>query len=112
MSGKASRDKGKRAEQAVARWLRDHGWHAITSRAASGMQKGDDLVTNTGVSWEVKDHAKMEVAAWVDQARSNADGKPAVVMAKRRGRSSPGEWYAIMSGEDLLRLLPGVTWDK
>lgn len=112
MSGKASRDKGKRAEQAVAKWLRANGWHAITTRAASGMQKGDDLQTNTGVSWEVKDHSRMELAAWLDQARSNAGDKPAVVIAKRRGKGSPGEWYAVMSGSDLLRLLPGVTWDK
>lgn len=107
MSGRASRDKGKRAEQAVARWLRDNGWAAVTTRATSGAQVGDDLVTNTGLSWEVKDRARLELAAWLDQAQRQADGRPAVVIHKRRGVSSPGGWYVTMTGEDLLRLLEG-----
>ena len=109
MSGAASRNKGKRAELAVAKWLRDNGWQAVTTRAASGMQQGDDLATNTGLSWEVKDHGRMELAAWIDQATENGNGRPAVVMAKRRGKASPDEWYAVLSGADLLRLLKGVT---
>jgi len=109
VSGAASRNKGKRAELAVAKWLRDNGWQAVTTRAASGMQQGDDLATNTGVSWEVKDHGRMELAAWIDQATANGNGRPAVVMAKRRGKASPDEWYAVLSGADLLRLLQGVT---
>jgi hypothetical protein len=107
VSGAASRNKGKRAELAVAAWLREHGWQAVTTRAASGMQRGDDLVTDTGLSWEVKDHGKFELSAWLDQAAGNAGGRPAVVMAKRRGRGSPDGWYAVMSGADLLRLLRG-----
>jgi predicted alpha/beta hydrolase len=105
MSGAASRNKGKRAELAVAKWLRDNGWQAVTTRAASGMQQGDDLATNTGLSWEVKDHARLELAAWIDQAAANADGKPAVVIHKRRGVASPDGWYCTMTGADLMRLL-------
>lgn len=110
MSGRASRDKGKRAEQAVVRWLRANGWAAATTRATSGAQQGDDLVTSTGLSWEVKDHARMELAAWLDQAQAQAKGKPAVVIHKRRGVASPAGWYVTLSGADLLRLLgaPGV----
>ena len=110
MSGAASRNKGKRAELAVAKWLRDNGWQAATTRATSGAQRGDDLVTNTGLSWEVKDHGRMELAAWLKQAQGNADGRPAVVIAKRRGKSNPGEWYVIMSGDDLLGLLGPEPW--
>lgn len=107
MSGRASRDRGKRAELAVARWLTDNGWPARTTRATSGAQQGDDLVTGTGLSWEVKDHARLELAAWLDQALGQAAGKPAVVMHKRRGVASPDGWYVTMSGRDLLRLLEG-----
>ena len=107
MSGASSRNKGKRAELAVAAWLREHGWQAVTTRAASGAQRGDDLVTNTGLSWEVKDHGRMELSAWISQATENAAGQPAVVIAKRRGKGNPDEWYAIMTGADLLRLLRG-----
>jgi predicted alpha/beta hydrolase len=107
MSGAASRNKGKRAELAVAAWLRANGWQAATTRATSGAQLGDDLVTDTGLSWEVKDHARLELAAWLDQATANAGGRPAVVIHKRRGVGSPGGWYCTMTGADLLRLLNG-----
>jgi predicted alpha/beta hydrolase len=105
MSGRSSRDKGKRAELAVAAWLRDNGWPAVTTRATSGAQRGDDLVTSTGLSWEVKDHARLELAAWVEQSRRQSGGKPAVVIHKRRGVASPGGWYVTMLGDDLLRIL-------
>lgn len=111
MSGKASRDKGKRAEQAAARWLRANGWAAATTRATSGAQRGDDLVTNTGVSWEIKDHAKMDLAGWLAQAQAQANGMPAVVLHKKRGVGSPGGWYATLTGDDLLRLLAGRAGD-
>lgn len=109
MSGKASRDRGKRAELAVAHWLTENGWPARTSRSTSGYQQGDDLVTGTGLSWEVKDHARLELAAWLDQARRQSGGKPAVVMHKRRGVASPGGWYVTMTGDDLLRILGEVS---
>lgn len=108
MSGRASRDRGKRAEQQVARWLRSYGWAAATTRATSGAQQGDDLVTDTGLSWEVKDHARLELAAWVDQAVGQSGGRPAVVVHKRRGVGSPDGWYCTMTGSDLMRLLEGL----
>ena len=107
VSGRASRDKGKRAELAVAKWLRDHGWAAATTRATSGAQQGDDLVTNTGLSWEVKDHVRLELGEWISQARRQSGGKPAVVIHKRRGVASPDGWYVTMLGDDLLRILGG-----
>jgi predicted alpha/beta hydrolase len=107
VTGSSSRNKGKRAELAVAKWLRDNGWQAATTRATSGAQRGDDLVTDTGLSWEVKDHARLELAAWIDQATSNADGKPAVVVHKRRGKGDVGSWYCTLTASDLLRLLEG-----
>ena len=109
MTGRSSRNKGKRAELAVATWLRANGWQAATTRATSGAQRGDDLVTNTGLSWEVKDHGRLELAAWIDQACANCNGQPAVVIHKRRGVGSPDGWYVTMTGADLLRLLKGCV---
>jgi hypothetical protein len=109
VSGAASRRKGQAAEQAVARWLRANGWTAKTSRAVSGAQQGSDLVTDTPVSWEVKNHARMELAAWIDQAVGDAEpDRPAVVIHKRAGKASPADWYCTMRGQDLLELLRRV----
>jgi Holliday junction resolvase len=103
--GATERRRGSKAERDVAAYLRDHGWRAITTRAASGFQRGDDIATDAPVSIEVKDHARLDLAGWVTQARANAHGRPAVVWHKRRGAASPGAWYVTMLGEDLVELL-------
>lgn len=109
MSGRASRQKGQRAEQAVAKWLRSLGWQARTSRSVQGLQGGADLITDCPLSIEVKDHARLELAAWVDQAVAQASpAAPGVVLHKRRGKGSPGDWYATMRAADLLALVDAV----
>lgn len=103
--GAAERSKGHRAERDVAAFLREHGWNAVTTRAASGYQHGDDIRTNAPVSIEVKNVAKTDLSGWLRQAAENADGKPAVVWHKRRGVGDPGGWYVTMTGNDLIELL-------
>ena len=103
--GATERRRGHKAERDVAAFMRDHGWDAVTTRAASGYQHGDDIATDAPVSIEVKDCARMELAAWVRQAHENANGQPAVVWHKRRGVADPGDWYVTMTGNDLIELL-------
>jgi hypothetical protein len=108
MSGASSRRKGNRAELAVVKTLKAWGWHAKTSRATSGMQKGCDIVTDAPVSIEVKDRAALDLSGWLAQAERNAtEDAPGVVWHKRRGKANPEEWYVTMSGETLMRLLNG-----
>ena len=59
----------------------------------------------TEVSIEAKNQKAMELAEWIDQAREQASGDPAIVIHKRRGRSSVAEHYATMSVSDLVTLL-------
>lgn len=103
--GAAERSRGHRAERHVAAYLREHGWAAVTTRAASGMQKGDDIETDAPVSIEVKDCARLELAAWVRQAQANAGNRPGLVWHKRRGVADPGGWYVTMTGNELMRLI-------
>ena len=106
MSGATSRRKGQKAEQAVARMLRAWGWAARTSRSVQGVQGGADLITDCPLSIEVKDHQRIELSAWLDQAVRQAEpGRPGVVFAKRRGRANAAEWYAVMRVADLLELV-------
>ena len=109
MSGATSRRKGQKAEQAVARMLRAWGWAARTSRSVQGVQGGADLITDCPLSIEVKDHARMELAAWLDQAVAQAQpGAPGVVFHHRRGKGQPEDWYATMRVADLLELVRRV----
>ena len=110
MSGSSSRRKGARAEQQVAAWLRSLGWAARTSRSAQGVQGGEDILTDCPLSIEVKDHATMKLAEWLDQAARQArPGAPGVVLHKRRGKGNPGDWYATMRAADLLDLVRRIN---
>jgi hypothetical protein len=109
MSGATSRRKGNKAEQAVAKLLRDRGWQARTSRSVQGVQGGPDIITDCPLAIEVKDQARMELAAWLDQAVAQAQpGTTPVVIHHRRGRANPSEWYATLRFDDLLALIRRV----
>lgn len=103
--GSAERRKGAVAERAVVHALRRAGWRAATTRAASGVQRGDDIDTDAPVSIEVKDRASLDLSGWLRQAESNAGDRPPVVWHKRRGFSRAEDWYVTMTGETLLALL-------
>jgi hypothetical protein len=103
--GSAERAKGNRAEQAVARFLREHGFDAVTSRAANGTQGGSDILTNLPFAIEVKDHARIDLSGWWRQASADTpEGKIPLVWHKRRGFASPGRWWVTMDGDSLIRL--------
>jgi hypothetical protein len=105
VSGATSRRKGTSWERTVAQLLRDVGFAAITSRAATGgAQNGYDIVTDAPVSVECKNVAKWDLSGWVDQAIGQADDCPAVVMIKRRGHP-PERGYAVMRIDQYLHLL-------
>ena len=106
MSGAASRRKGSRAEVAVVHALRRAGWDADTSRnVLEGRRTGDDIVWDGPASIEVKDVARLDLAGWLNQARQNAHGRPAVVWHKKRGTADAEGWYVTMTGADFLRLI-------
>ena len=106
MSGSASRRKGNRAEVEVVRVLREAGFEAETSRnARNGTQRGEDIVTDFPMSIEVKNHTRMDLAGWWQQATEQAGGAPAVVVHKRVGKAKAEEWWATMDLQTLVRLI-------
>lgn len=106
MTGNTSRRKGNRAEVEVVRFLREHGYDVETSRAArGGYQSGADIVGDFPMVIEVKNQARIDLAGWWAQAEYQANGKPAVVIHKRVGKSNPAEWWVTMDLQTLLRML-------
>ncbi len=107
MSGAASRRKGLDAERAFVRWLRTSGGQPYAERRGTGLSGGD--VTGTpGVTWEIKNHARLDLAGWVDQceaARSAEGNSYGIVIAKRPRQSNPAAWYAILPAYQLVELL-------
>jgi len=109
--GAKERRKGNEAERAVAQTLREAGWQAITSRAKNGTQDGYDIISDTPLAIEVKNHSRLDLAGWVKQARENASDKIPAVWHKKRGESSPLSWYVTMDGQALLDLLETTRHD-
>lgn len=109
--GSYERRKGNEAERAVAACLRDAGWQAVTSRAKNGTQDGCDIITDAPLAVEVKNHVRLDLSAWVAQANSNAGDKVPVVWHKKRGESSPLQWYVTMDGQALVNLLEMMRHD-
>lgn len=103
-----SKDKGTAAESDVIEYLRGMGFPAVERRALSGTQDRGDVAGIPGVTIEVKNCARVELAAWVDEAgreRLNNRDDLGVVWHKRRGRGSPAHWFVTMDGATLVKLL-------
>lgn len=93
----AQRRKGNRAEVALAKWLREHGWpEARTTRdARGGSQGGADICGVPGWAIEVKSVATADPLKWMAQAERQAgvDETPLVIWKPtRRAVADPGRW--------------------
>lgn len=102
------RAKGTAAETAVVRYLRDNGFPYAERRAGAGRLDAGDIAGIIGVVIECKAHARMELAAWLDEtARETRNGRAdyGAVWHKRRGRGSPGDWFVTLDGATFTRLV-------
>jgi len=106
-----SKIKGTSAETAVVNYMRGEGFPHAERRALAGNSDRGDLAGVPGLVVEIKNCAKTELAAWVDEARieqTNDRADLGVVWHKRRGKGSPADWFVTMSGAqftDILRQL-------
>lgn len=95
----ASRQKGTRAETAVVDYLKASGFPYAERRALHGNTDKGDIAGIPGVVIEVKNCETTALAAWVDEARTeaaNAGCDVFMVVHKRRRKSDPGEWYVTL----------------
>lgn len=99
---------GYDAEHAIALYLASWGYGVERPRAGSHQDRGDLLGLPVVVS--VKNHRGLDLSGWVGAlpgmcAAAGLDH--GVVWHKRRGRSSPGEWYVTTTGDTFIALLRG-----
>ena len=107
MSGKRSRDKGKRGEREWASFLRTRGW--TTARRGVQHQGGPDAPDVVcpeleGFHFEVKRTERLSLYDAMAQARTDAGGKVPIV-AHRRNKC---EWLVVLRAEDFSELLRGI----
>lgn len=106
MTGNMSRNKGKKAERDVVAWLNRNGFpHA--ERRGDGFSAGD-IIGIPGVTIEIKNKARLDLAEWVDQLEDELDADRndiGAVIAKRARKGNVSDWYAIMPAYLFARLL-------
>lgn len=111
----AQRDKGTRFESAIAHFLQEKGFTYAERRALSGVKDRGDITGIPGVVVEAKSVARLDLSGWLDEAeeeRDNARADIGVVWIKRRGHSSPGRAYVLMTGDDLVWLLRSAGYGE
>lgn len=102
----ATHAKGSAFRRLIQAALEDAGW--VCEFRSIG-DTGDDITARRGnltLSVECKNHKRMELAAWVDQAvrQSSWETHP-VVIHKRRGKAHWNDQYVTMQLDFFLALL-------
>ena len=103
--------KGTVAERAVVDYLRANGFPDAERRALEGVNDRGDVAGLPYTVLEVKNHAALDLAGWLNELMREIDNDNAeygAVVAKRRGHAKPDQWYAIMPFEMLVKMLGRV----
>jgi hypothetical protein len=110
-----SRNKkiGTAWESAIVAFLRDKGFSYAERRALSGSHDQGDLTGIPGICIEAKHVNRLDLSGWLDEAeleRDNAHADVGAVWLKRRGFTSPGRAYVLLSGDDFVWLLKSAGY--
>lgn len=103
-----SRDKGTAWESAIVAYLREHGWPHAERRARAGAHDRGDIAGVAGVVIEAKNEARVTLAGYIAETlteQANAAAAVGAAWVKRRGKTSAGDGYVIMTGRQFVQLL-------
>ena len=108
MSSAAKRKGTQGGEIPAVNWLKENGFPYADRRLAGATLDKGDISGIPGVTIEIKNHAKMDLAGWIEELKvemANDKAWTGVVWHKRKGKSSPGDWYATLPGSVYIDLL-------
>ncbi|GAB2952047.1 hypothetical protein GCM10027280_45560 [Micromonospora polyrhachis] len=103
-----NRDKGTAWETAIVGYLRTAGATQTERRALAGNLDRGDIAGIPGLVIEAKNEKTITLSAYVteaEQERVNDGARIGLAWVKRRGKTSPGDAYVVMTGDNLIRLL-------
>ena len=108
-----SKAKGTAAESAVVSYLKRRAWPFAERRALNGNLDRGDIAGIAGVVLEVKSCRSIDLAGWMAEAqveKTNDGATIGAVVAKKRGTTDPGEWYAVLPFRELCDLLAAAGY--
>jgi hypothetical protein len=108
-----SKRKGTAAETAVVEYAKTRGVPFAERRALAGNRDKGDIAGIPGVVLEVKSCQAFDLAGWLKEAqieRENDGAAIGAVIAKKRGTTDVGQWYALLSAEQLFDLLDSAGY--
>lgn len=105
-----SKQKGTNAETAVVNWFKSKGPKRknVERRSLNGIQDRGDIAGIPEVVIEVKNHARMELSAWVAELlveMKNDKAETGIVIHKKKGTTDVGQWYATAPADVWYELL-------
>jgi Holliday junction resolvase len=108
-----AKQKGTSAETALVKYLQVNGFPLAERRALGGGGAGEDLGDITGtpcLAWEVKNHKAYHIPEWLRETEietGNADADFGILAVKPNGvgLGNAGKWWAIMTMDQMVKLL-------
>ena len=104
----AAKRKGSQAERDVVAYLKANGYPYADRRVAGATLDKGDISGVLGVTIEIKNHARLDLAGWLAELEvemKNDNAWTGVVIHKRKGKGDVGEWYATLPVKVWLALL-------
>jgi len=107
--------KGTKAESAVEKYLKDHGWPYAERRSLKGALDKGDMTGVPGLCVEVKYAGKgLKLGQWltetgIERINAGADHGILVIKPPGLGDKRTGQWYAAMVGKDFDLLAMRTT---
>ena len=110
-----AKDIGTRAETAIVRWAREHGFPSADRGPLRGAKDQGDVLLCPGIIVESKSHKSAaagqvgakQLHAWLmetDVEAEHAGADFALLVVKRSGTADPGKWWCYMRLGEWLRL--------
>jgi hypothetical protein len=109
----ASKRKGSGAERDVVAWLKANGYKYVDRRLAGATLDKGDISGIPGVTIEVKNHAKMDLAGWLAELEiemKNDDAWTGAVIHKRKGKGDVSRVVCQYASTGMARTAEESRW--
>lgn len=107
------KQKGTAFETLVVNFLREHGFRYAERRSLTGSADKGDITGCGPIVWECKNHKTYHLSEWMRETETetlNATADIGVLVVKRAGVGDPARQYAVLTLEDVTRLLKAAGY--